>query len=77
MIRNVGTASQRALLSDVQSFYGKNSAAQQELQRLTTAGGYTAGTGGASRGQALPGTTLNFGTLNQPVGSALPNRLLR
>lgn len=77
MIRNVGTASQRALLSDVQSFYGKNSAAQQELQRLTTAGGYTAGTGGAFSGQALPGTTLNFGSLSQPVGSALPNPLLR
>lgn len=76
MIRSVGTADQRALLRDVQSFYGSNSAAQQNLQRLANQGGYTAGTGGAFSGQALPGTSLQFGTLSQPVGNATRNPAL-
>ena len=76
MIRSVGTADQRALLRDVQSFYGGNSGAQQNLQRLTNQGGYTAGTNGAFSGQALPGTNLNFATLSQPVGNAPTNPLL-
>jgi hypothetical protein len=76
MIRSVGTADQRAILRDVQNFYGNNSAAQQNLQRLANQGGYTAGTGGRDSGQALPGVNLQFGTLGQPVGNALPNPLL-
>jgi len=76
MIRSVGTASQRQLLLDVQSFYGRNLTAQQNLQRLAIRGGYTAGTGGAFRGQPLPGTLLNFGSLSLPVGPALRNPLL-